>query len=67
MAKSLLFDYEVKSFSDVVEHLDAIWDQFNQLAKASVCSDPPGTCSTAKAPSTRKRGKKKSAKRSAKR
>jgi hypothetical protein len=66
MANSVLFDYEVKSFADVVVHLDALWDTLNQISAAAVCSDPPGTCANA-AQSQRKRPKKKPAKRYVKR
>ena len=48
MAQSQLFDYEVNSFSDVRDHLDALWFEFNELVSAlssrSVCGDPPNTC-----------------------
>jgi hypothetical protein len=65
MAHSQLFDYEVSSFSDVVEHLDALWYEFNELVTAisarQVCSDPPNTCGAAQS-KKRRPGKTRTAK-----
>lgn len=49
MAQSVLFEYEIRNFNDVRDHLDALWLEFNQLVAAlgsipPVCGDPPDTC-----------------------
>ncbi len=48
MASSQLFDYHVNNFADVVNHLDALWYEFNKLVAAlnslQQCGDPPDTC-----------------------
>ena len=67
MASRHGFTYNITSFKDVQDHLDAIWYEFNQLCKhlalSQPCSDPPDTCQFL---SSRKRSAKKYAKRGAK-
>jgi hypothetical protein len=68
MAHSILFDFDVESFSDVRDHLDALWYEFNELVTAlnsrQVCGDPPNTCGAQQ--TSRRAPKAKSAKRPAK-
>ena len=49
MAHSVKFNYDVNNFSDVRNHLDALWTEVNAIVAAlrsvpPVCGDPPNTC-----------------------